>query len=307
MLQEFKSLPDLLDYFKDKETCLQYWENIRWKNGVKCLHCGHEKVYRTNRGFKCAHPDCRKKFSATVGSIFENSKLSLRIWFGAMYMICNSKKGASAYQVARQFNIGIKAAWYISHRIRKSFSQAAVPVLSGTISADESWVGGKNKNRHWDKKVKNSAGRGALRDKTPVLGALEEETGKVRCWVIPNTNAGTIQPIILKHIQTGSTLYTDEWQAYWDLDIYYDHHTVDHSRKQYKNGKCTTNPIESFWSHLKRKITGVHHRVSPKHLQRYCDEIAYQFNHRELSNKERFEISVENCAGVRLKYKSLIE
>ena len=169
MESQFKNLQSLLDFFKDDATCKAYYEEKRWGGNVACVHCGSLKVYRTNRGFKCGEKLCSKKFSVTVGTIFENTKFSLSIWFAAMYLISTSKKGISSLQLAEQLGITQKTAWFVNHRIREMLKDNDAQNLSGTIQADETFVGGNNKNRQKDKEAPASQGRAHV-DKTLVVG-----------------------------------------------------------------------------------------------------------------------------------------
>jgi transposase-like protein len=165
---EFKNLHQLLDFFKDEETCKKYYEEKRWGGNVACPHCGSLKVYRTNRGFKCGEKLCAKKFTVTVGTIFENSKISLRVWFTAMYLISTSKKGVSSLQLAEQLGVTQKTAWFVLHRIREMLKDNSSEKLEGEVQGDETFVGGRNKNRHADKKIDKSVV--PFGGKTPVVG-----------------------------------------------------------------------------------------------------------------------------------------
>lgn len=308
-----KNLLDLQQTFNNELTCAQYLEQQRWDGTPICPHCGSEHHYRTKTRLK--HPElqdykdfvckaCMKKYSVLTGTIYESSKISLRIWFAAAYILSTHKKGISSIQMATDLGVTQKTAWFMMHRLRFLFEEQSPEILTGTVEADESFVGGKNKNRHWDKKVPHSTGRSFI-DKTPVLGLLQRG-GKVRCFAIPDTKAGTIQPLVLANVARGSTFYTDEYSVYNGLGQFYDHQIVDHARKQYKNGDATTNSIEGFWSILKRGIIGIYHYVSRKHLQRYCNEFTYRYNHRKLPAIERFIKAIRMCNNTRLQYKVLV-
>lgn len=308
MESQFKNLQQLLDFFKDEETCKKYYEEKRWGGNVACPHCGSLKVYRTNRGFKCGEKVCYKKFTVTVGTIFENSKIGLRTWFAAMYLISTSKKGVSSLQLGEQLGITQKTAWFVLHRIREMLKDNDTNRLSGTVSVDESYVGGKNKNRHKSKKVENSQGRAAI-DKTPVVGLLQEG-GKVKTFVVKTTDAETLHNIMGENVSEGSTVVTDAYRSYNGLSDRYTHVVVKHEEGGYTvtigNKKFHTNNIENFWSIFKRGIIGIYHFVSAKHLQRYCSEFGYRYNERELTGVERFETALLKCDGTRLKYETLI-
>lgn len=308
----FTNLISLQQYFSTELVCAEYLEKQRWEGKPECPHCGSEHHYRTKTRLK--HADlrdyrdflckaCGKKYSVLTGTIYESSKVGLRVWFAAMFLMNTCKKGISSIQLGVQLGISQRSAWFVLHRIRALAMEKEPVQLTETVALDESFIGGKNKNRHWDKKVPQSAGR-SFKDKTPVLGMLQIG-GPLRLRVIPDTKGTTIQPLILEHIQRGSTLYTDEWQAYSGLGRFYNHFVVDHSRKQYADGKCTTNSIESVWAVVKRSIIGIYHYVSRKHLHRYCDEFQFRFNHRKETALEKFEAIIRQCNGTRLLYKVL--
>ena len=299
---EFNSLIKVAQYFKEEETCLLYIEQMRWDGNIKCPYCLKSKIYKYNDGikFKCA--SCRKQFTAKTKSIFSETKIKLSKWMLAIYLLGNNKKGISTYQLSKHIEISQPAAWLLTHKIRKALGQDNEPI-GGIVETDESFVGGKNKNRHKDKKVKNSQGR-SFKDKTPVWGAIERG-GKLITSVVPDTKAENIQPLIYKFVKEGSTIYSDEWWAYQGLNENYNHSIIDHRRKQYKNGDTCTNTIEGVWSHLKRTIVGTHHRISKKHLQSYMDEITFRYNTRSLSEGGRFLLIMSKINNT-LTYKQLI-
>ena len=328
MENQFKNLQSLLDFFKDDATCKAYYEQKRWGGNVACQHCGTLKVYRTNRGFKCGEKLCAKKFTVTTGTIFENTKISLRIWFAAMYLISTSKKGVSSLQLAEQLGITQKTAWFLNHRIREMLKDAVSTKLTGTVEVDESFIGGKNKNRHKDKKVENSQGR-SFKDKTPVVGLLQRaqfeiverphkvikgrivkekvilQQSIVKLQVATDTQQKTVEPIVETHVEQGVTVYSDEWHAYNNLKNNYEHSIVNHSIQEYVNGAVHTNGIEGFWSILKRGYTGIYHFMSKKHLHRYCVEFGYRYNNKTLTGIEKFEIALRNVSTARITYNTL--
>lgn len=285
-LTEFSSIIELATYFKDERTCLKYLERVRWKDGIRCIYCGMDKIHRFKDGkrFECA--SCKERFTVKVGTIFENSKLSLRKWFVAMYYLGGHNKGISSYDLADDIKVTQATAWFMMQRIRNAFKAAqGTELLDGVIECDESFVGGKNKNRHIDKKVKNSQGR-SFKDKTPVMGMLQRG-GKLRAVVIADTSAQSIHNALFHNVKIGATIYSDEWLGYNGLKIYYDHSIIDHNKKEFRNGDICTNAVENTWSGLKRTIIGRYHKVSKKHLQAYVDEVVFRYNHRELKSGER--------------------
>lgn len=227
--EQFSSLFELFEYFKDEQTCLAYLAQQRWQGNIECPHCCHNKIYTLKgqvKRYKCAV--CRKQFTAKANTVFEDSKLPLRKWFAAIYLILGHKKGISSYQLARDLNITQKTAWFLGHRIRHAIKQGSFSKqLEGIVESDETFIGGKNKNRHADKKVKNSQGR-SFKDKTPVHGLLQRG-GELRAFVIPNTKMENLIPTIFQNVKQGSRLMTDEWYSH--IPIYYEHEIVMHSAK----------------------------------------------------------------------------
>ncbi len=306
---EFKSFAQMLDVLNTDEACRMFLENIRWEGSPACPHCGtqHKEHYKLNvkgefKGqYKCK--DCRERFTVTVGTMFEGSHISLRKWFIAIYIFSSHKKGISSHQLSRDLGITQKSAWFMLGRLRNSFQVKTTKQFTGITEADETFIGGKNKNRHENKKIEFSQGR-SVKDKTPVFGLLNE--GKVNLEVVADTKAATLKPIIEAMVQKGEIVVTDEWGAYNGLSSEYKHEVVKHNEENYvtDNG-LSTNSLEGFWSLLKRGIYGIYHQVSAKHLHQYCDEFAFRFNSRETTDSERFSLAVVN-AQERLTYKALI-
>lgn len=301
----FKNLLEIINHFSDKKVCIDYLTNIRWNGNITCAHCSHDKVYElkgANKRYKCA--SCRKQFSSTKGTIFENSPISLQKWFVAIYIMTEHKKGISSLQLSKDISVTQKTAWFMLQRIRfalatKSFD---APKMDTIVECDETYIGGKNKNRHASKKVKNAQGR-SVKDKAPVFG-LVERNGRVVAMKVSNTTQAEIHPIINQYVAEGTKVMTDEWKAYKGLDKRFTHAIVKHGEGIYVVGDAHTNTIEGFWSLLKRGIIGIYHNVSVKHLDKYIDEFEFRYNNRESSNLERFD-NMLSCASKRLTYCAL--
>ncbi|MGB8193112.1 MAG: IS1595 family transposase [Chitinophagaceae bacterium] len=250
-MTNFKTLTQLLDTFKDEATCRLYLEQQRWSGKPECPFCGCTKAYRINRGFKCADKFCAKKFSVITGSIYENNKVGLRVFFAAMYLISSSKKGISSLQLSRQLGITQKSAWFVLHRIREMLREKNPTTLTGTIQLDETYVGGKAKNRHKSKRMKGDMGR-SMEHKTPVFGALQTD-GKVRAYVVPDVSGATLIPMVREMVEKGSTMVTDEWSAFRKLKLEYDHVVIRHKIEEYVVGTYHTNSIEGFLERVKER------------------------------------------------------
>lgn len=306
MKTEFKNLLDLTDKFPAENDCIKFLANIRWGKKPVCVHCGSSrKIYVIANGklFKCA--DCRRPFSVRIGSIFEDSALPLQKWFMAIYLLMAHKKGISSVQLGKDIGVTQKTAWFMLHRIRfavrtKSFEKK----LKGTIEADETYIGGQEKNKHFDKKTKNSQGR-SLKTKTAVFG-INQRNGIVSAQTVEHVSRKNIHGILMEQVSPSANVITDEWQAYNHLDEHFkSHNRVYHSKKNYVRGNIHTNGIESFWAILKRGIFGIYHQVSRKHLDRYVDEFEFRFNSKDIDDNKRFALMLNSCSG-KLTYKSLI-
>ncbi|KAA6334346.1 hypothetical protein EZS27_017331 [termite gut metagenome] len=240
----------------------------------------------------------------TTGTVFENTKIKLSLWYATIYMASAHKKGISSHQLSRDLGVTQKTAWFMLMRIREAMKERNPQMLIGITQADETFVGGKNKNRHADKKVELSQGRN-VKDKTPVFGLLNN--GSVNTQVVVDTKVFTLKPIIRKMVEKGSIIVTDEWGAYNGINSDFQHEVVKHKESNYTTiTSFHTNGIEGYWSQFKRAIYGIYHHVSPKHLQRYCNEFSYRFNTRVIKDTNRFSLSLTKING-RLTYKKLIQ
>ena len=303
MIKQFASLHEMVAAFPDEQSCIDHLRSIRWKDGAFCPHCGSVKIYHFSdkRTHKCG--DCRARFSIKVGTIFEDTKIGLHKWFMAIYLITAHKKGIASTQLAKDIAVTQKTAWFMLHRLRhaaetKSF---AAP-LKGMVEADETYIGGKEKNKHANKKVPGSQG-GA--NKAAVFGMLERG-GELRAKKVPDAKAVTVQGEIAAHVAPGTNIMTDEHRGYTGLEGRYHHHTVNHSAGEYvKHYFIHTNGLEGAWSLFKRHVYGIHHFVSTKHLDRYLGEFTFRYNRRQAGEGERMNDFLGRTAG-RLTYKALI-
>lgn len=302
-MKAFKSILEFQKHFNTDAKCREYLEQQRWGDTICCPFCACVNVTRLKDGkrFQCNEKLCRKQFSVTVGTVVENTKIPLTKWFLAMYILSNHSKGISSLQLASWLDVTQKTAWFLNHRIREMLKDNDPELLSGIVEVDETYVGGKVSNKHVSKR-KNLA---TLDNKTMVFGAVARE-GKVVTKIIPNTTKDSLLNAVAENVEEGSFMVSDEHVGYNQLKKRYKHARVNHSKQQYVKGAAHTNTIEGFWSLLKRQISGIHHSVSPKHLQRYCDEASYRYNSKKLAQDTRFKNALTNCNG-RLKYKQLTE
>lgn len=301
---EFKSLVQMLERFPDEGSCVKYLQETRWRDGAFCPHCGCRKVYHFKDGInhKCA--DCRKRFSVKVGTIFEDSKIPLRKWFIAIYLITAHKKGISSLQLAADLDVTQKTAWFILHRLRfatqtKSFNAP----LKNMVEADESYIGGKERNKHADKRTPGTQGRNT--DTKAAVVALVERGGDVRAFHVEDVKSQTLKKLIVENVALGAVVMTDEYSAYNGLAPFYTHESVNHSDGHYVIGDAHTNTAEGFFSLFKRGLIGIYHYMSKKHLENYLSEFAFRYNLRNAEHGTPFAVLMDNTGG-RLTYKALI-
>jgi transposase-like protein len=306
------TLQDAIRYFSDPDTCIRFMVPLRWPNGIKCPNCGstEHSYLTTRRVWKCKAKACRKQFSVKLGTIMEDSPISLDKWLAAIWLIANAKNGISSWEVHRALGITQKSAWFLLHRTRLAMQTGTFHKLSGEVEVDETFIDGKARNMHADKRAEKIHGRGAC-GKAIVIGVLER--GKeVRTRVIPNTKKATVQAEVREHVEPGSIVCTDALKSYEGLDADYVHEAVDHA-VEYVRGNVHTNGLENYWSLLKRCIKGTYVSVEPFHLFRYPDEENFRFNERKhddaegtvKTDGERFVQVVGMIAGKRLTYAHL--
>lgn len=268
-----------------ENMCLDKVFNEVYGDLKNCLKCGENITYKrilSRRCYQC--PKCRHQLYPCRGTIFEKSTTPLMYWFYAMFLFVKSKNGLSAAELQRQLGVSYKTAYRMLRQIRIKLEQNSNE-FNGTVELDETFVGGRNKNRHWDKKVPQSRGR-SFKDKTPVFGMYERGSKRVYATVVANTKAESLIPVILDNVNTDAYLMTDEWDSYNLVEGLYKRDFVYHRKGQYAVGNCTTNRIENFWSVFKRTIKGSYVSVSRKYLQLYVNETVFRFNNKD--NKEIF-------------------
>ena len=288
-LSNFNSLIELASYFTTEEKCRRTLKEQRWGKTVCCPECGSTHIYERKDGrYSCA--DCNHTFSVLSGTVFENTKISLRKWFMAMYLISSHKKGISSVQLAQDIRVTQKTAWFMLHKIRGLFGQTDGTALKGEVEMDEMYLGGSEVNKHESKRTEGTQGR-STKTKTPVFGMLQRD-GKVVAMVVEDTKGTTLIPIVEQFVEGGTTTYTDEASIYNSLSSKgYRHERVNHSKREYVRAcDIHTNGIEGFWAHFKRVIFSTYHCVSKDYLQRYIDEQTFRWNTREMSEAYRFEL-----------------
>lgn len=270
------------DYPSDS-ACLDKIFELKFGHLTTCPKCNQPTTFRrvtTRTCYQCAK--CYHQIHPLKNTIFEKTTTPLTDWFYAMYLFSQSKNGTSAKYIERQLGCTYKTAFRMLHKVR-SLLESDIELLEGVFELDETYIGGKNKNRHMDKKFENCQGRSTV-DKAAVFGLLNRQ-GKVVAYQIPDVSADTLEPIIEATIQKGSEVHTDEWKSYNGLTkLNYDHKKVYHNRGQYADGDTTTNRVENYWSNVKRTLKGSYITVSKKYLQNYVNECSFKFNHRKDKN-----------------------
>ena len=304
------NLATLSHLFVDEDAARKFIETKRWPNGPVCPHCDCKEIYTLTGKpgskspvrpgvYKCKQ--CRKQFTVRIGTIYEESKIPLSKWLMAIHLMTSSKKGVSSRQIERELGITMKSAWFLTHRIREAMRESPLAEkLQGTVEVDETYVGGKPRVRGESKR-----GRGTA--KQPVM-VLVERDGNARCMPIPRVDSKTLKGEIAVHVEADALIVTDENPAYKGIDkTHGGHETTKHSARQYSYTKddgtvVHSNTAESFFALLKRGHYGIFHQLSKKHLHRYCDEFAFRWNHRKVSDGARMTAAMAGAGGRRLKY-----
>lgn len=321
--QSPKTLMEAVKFFSDPATCNEWLVRIKWPDGVVyCPDCAKPNAgfIKSRNKFQCREKDCRRQFSAKIGTVFEDSALGLDKWFVAVWCITNAKNGISSCELARAIGVTQKSAWHMLHRIRYAMKSGTFHKMGGTVEADEGMIGGKVENYSKGKKKalrakhpRNNPTRRARLDhiikKTIVMGLLERGTeakpSQVRTEIIRSRGRPHIQDVIRKNVEAASTLITDKYSSYQSLEEDYVHKAINHAL-HYAVGAVHTNGIENFWSLLERTIHGTYVFCEPGHLEAYLDEQAFRFNNRDMNDGQRFQRALGGILGKRLTYAELV-
>ena len=304
-----QTLHDAIKYFADEDRALDFMKAIRWPDGVvKCPRCGSTDVsfLSTRRIWKCKNAHEKQQFSVKVGTVLEDSPIGLDKWLCGFWLIANAKNGISSYELHRSIGVTQKTAWFMLHRIRLAMQNESLEQFSGRVEADETFVGGRARNMHSDKKGHLKGG--GVVGKVAVMGLLERNApdrhSRVKLRVVRNVRRSQLQKEIKKEVVKGSEVYTDALRSYSGLEKEYVHNVIDHA-ECYAKGHVHTNGLENFWALLKRGIHGTYVNVEPFHLFRYLDEQAFRFNERKDNDAGRFVKVVSGIIGKGLRYVKL--
>lgn len=303
------TLLEAVQYFADEDVAVAFLANLRWPSGEQvCPKCGSEREHTyiaKRRIWRCR--DCKKDFSIKVGTIFEDSPIQLGKWLPAMWMLANCKNGISSYELARDLGITQKSAWFMLHRLRLATQAGSFDKMAGEVEADETFIGGKARFMHKDKRDEVIKGRGPL-GKVAVMGLLErhgeDKKSRVRVKVVDGRKKRHLQAEVREHVTPGASLYTDALKSYDGLAAEYVHEVIDHA-EAYVRDQVHTNGLENFWSLLKRAVKGTYVSVEPFHLFRYLDEQSFRFNERHDTDRGRFVTALSSILGKRLTYSEL--
>lgn len=295
--------------YHDDNAARKHLERLRWADGRFCPHCGATEGTSSVAGEKhrpglyyCN--DCKRTFTVMVGTLFERSHIALHKWVLAFELMAASKKGISAHQLHRMLGITYKSAWFMAHRIREAMQDPEYPGPmgkdGGTVEADETFVGGKNENRH---KSKREAGKLI---KKQIVFSLVERGGAVRSFHVKSASARTLRPKLRLHVSQCAHLRTDEWTGYHGMKRdFASHETVNHSTEEYVRGDAHTNTVEGYFSIFKRGVYGIYHHISEQHLGRYLSEFDFRYTHRKIEDAKRAAKALKAIEGKRLTYRRI--
>ncbi len=301
---ETMSLYQFFQQFPNEEDARKFFETKRWNGAISCPYCGSDSVYECKdhkpMPYRCRN--CRKHFSVRTGTVLEESRLPLQKWLMAIYMMTTARKGIPSTQMARELGITQKSAWFLAQRIRETWNGNPDGPFNGSpVEVDETFIGGKEKNRHASKKL--HAGRGTV-GKQAVMVVLERG-GRVVAMPVKSTDRETLHGVINATVQKGATIYTDDHRSYLGMQGY-NHETVKHSVGEYVRAQAHTNGVESFWALLKRGYYGIYHYMSHEHLHRYVNEFSFRHNTAKVGTMDFIVMTVERMVNRRLTYKELI-
>ncbi len=316
------SLIRLAERIPNEGTAYEYLEELRWGGSPVCPHCGNEercyflkpangksRATRTGkptqrRLWKCGA--CRKQFSVLTDTVMHGTKIPVRTWVFVIFEMCASKNGVSAREIERKYGLAPRSAWFMTHRIREAMNADGLSVFTGTVIADETFIGGRATNMHKRDRQRKITGTGSV-DKVAVLSLVNKGTGEVRSRVIPSVTRHNLRKAIAEQVNmAGSVLHTDSATPYQEIGReFIAHESVNHNAGEYVRGDVTTNHAEGYFSQLKRSLDGTHHHVSKEHLPRYLAEFDYRHSTRRATDAERVDDLLTRVAGRRLAYKPL--
>lgn len=306
----FNNLRELILSMPEESVCREYLAKQRWPDGKAiCPYCGYGKCYSIEKGkrYKCGSKECYKKFSVTVGTIFEASNVPLLKWFTAIYLVTAHKKGISSYQLGKDISVSQKCAWFMLHRVRELMRPKDIVKLDNIVECDEVYIGGKVGNMSKSKRKKLREENRTYDTKTMVMGMIERGGNLKLITIGKSNNVVALRPTLSDHVDKDAVVITDSLGAYTGLqNEFAGHEVVNHTEQEYvRDGSIHTNTVEGAFSHFKRSIYGIYHFCTAKHLSRYCDETAFRYNFRKMKDSARFTMSLQNAEG-RLKYKTLV-